>query len=534
MKKILAIILTVILFSGCEIKFFEEVSKEGEATEEKMDEQKDVSEDTKNEDEKTEVANPASVNCSDKGGELEMRKNLDGNEYGVCVFEDNRQCEEWALFYGNCPEGGVKITGYENEGQIECAVKGGEVDMENSMCTLPDDTKLVIKKDGIDYDTKESEKAEMSDEIKSVVEKIEKSSKDLTFDKREGEFAWRTADDESEIVEGIVLKTEAESELFDFNLYSNIMKEAGYEIDIYNAADGGGTSLEGYKKGDTVCTVLISNDTSFDEKTEEIISSEITDIEISCGDLKETKDVDDEEKDTEEFTFNSNLRHKDGFGQEIYYLTDDDFGDYMTIAKKDSLLNQAEIDAAQGGLGVRWTTVEEYKQEFEKAFAELEMMVRSSNPIEVRGETAAKGFTPFQLNKGSFWIADIKELEVDVLGADYARAFLTTHGQDIDDIFYVDVFILAGDKAVLISGKTSNQTKNGNDAIEEYYSDILDAEYEKLGCNNHSWQCVIEKDPDFETIPFIEDYYKKVANDEVIVQNAKDKLEELLKNFGIN
>jgi putative hemolysin len=74
----------------------------------------------------TALANPASTNCADKGGTLEMRKNKNG-EYGVCLFEDNRQCEEWALFRGQCPVGGVKITGYDNEAEAYCAITGGEV-----------------------------------------------------------------------------------------------------------------------------------------------------------------------------------------------------------------------------------------------------------------------------------------------------------------------------------------------------------------------------------------------------------------------
>jgi putative hemolysin len=73
------------------------------------------------------LANPASVNCINKGGKLEMRNNKNG-QYGVCLFEDNRQCEEWALLRGNCPEGGLKITGYENDAQIYCAITGGQVE----------------------------------------------------------------------------------------------------------------------------------------------------------------------------------------------------------------------------------------------------------------------------------------------------------------------------------------------------------------------------------------------------------------------
>lgn len=43
------------------------------------------------------VANPASVNCIEKGGELELR---DGG--GFCIFEDGSECEEWAFFRGEC------------------------------------------------------------------------------------------------------------------------------------------------------------------------------------------------------------------------------------------------------------------------------------------------------------------------------------------------------------------------------------------------------------------------------------------------
>jgi len=44
------------------------------------------------------MANPASVHCRSEGGRLDIRRNAEGGEYGVCVFDDGRQCEEWALF----------------------------------------------------------------------------------------------------------------------------------------------------------------------------------------------------------------------------------------------------------------------------------------------------------------------------------------------------------------------------------------------------------------------------------------------------
>lgn len=50
----------------------------------------------------TQISNPASVNCVQKGGELEIRLNEEGGQYGVCVFLDGSECEEWALFLGEC------------------------------------------------------------------------------------------------------------------------------------------------------------------------------------------------------------------------------------------------------------------------------------------------------------------------------------------------------------------------------------------------------------------------------------------------
>ncbi len=72
------------------------------------------------------IANPASENCVKQGGTLTIQKRGDGGEYGVCTFEDNRQCEEWALLRGECPVGGLKITGYVTPAAQYCAITGGE------------------------------------------------------------------------------------------------------------------------------------------------------------------------------------------------------------------------------------------------------------------------------------------------------------------------------------------------------------------------------------------------------------------------
>lgn len=88
------------------------------------------------------LPNPASTYCEKQGGRIEMRNNKNG-QYGICLFEDNRQCEEWTLFRGECPIGGLKITGYENEAEIYCAITGGQVEglgTETPMCKRIDGT----------------------------------------------------------------------------------------------------------------------------------------------------------------------------------------------------------------------------------------------------------------------------------------------------------------------------------------------------------------------------------------------------------
>lgn len=85
------------------------------------------------------LANPASVNCADKGGRSMVQKNSNGGEYGLCYFDDNRACEEWAMMRGTCPVGGVKTTGYDTDAQKYCAWVGGRtVAMANAVCTFAD------------------------------------------------------------------------------------------------------------------------------------------------------------------------------------------------------------------------------------------------------------------------------------------------------------------------------------------------------------------------------------------------------------
>lgn len=96
------------------------------------------------------LANPASTYCIKMGGTLSIQKRGDGGEYGVCLFADNRECEEWALFRGACPVGGLKITGYTTPAQVYCVIQGGkttavQVSQEASTpCVFPNGTECSL------------------------------------------------------------------------------------------------------------------------------------------------------------------------------------------------------------------------------------------------------------------------------------------------------------------------------------------------------------------------------------------------------
>lgn len=48
------------------------------------------------------AANPASVYCTEHGNTLEIRTAEDGSQFGVCIFVDKTECDEWAYFRGEC------------------------------------------------------------------------------------------------------------------------------------------------------------------------------------------------------------------------------------------------------------------------------------------------------------------------------------------------------------------------------------------------------------------------------------------------
>jgi len=59
----------------------------------------------------TNIANPASVYCEERGGRLELQYDAAGGVAGVCFFPDGSSCDEWAYFRGQCgPAAPISLT----------------------------------------------------------------------------------------------------------------------------------------------------------------------------------------------------------------------------------------------------------------------------------------------------------------------------------------------------------------------------------------------------------------------------------------
>lgn len=51
-----------------------------------------------------EIPNPASEHCASKGGKVEIEKNDNGDQVGMCHLPDGSIVEEWELFRRDNPQ----------------------------------------------------------------------------------------------------------------------------------------------------------------------------------------------------------------------------------------------------------------------------------------------------------------------------------------------------------------------------------------------------------------------------------------------
>lgn len=92
------------------------------------------------------LANPASVFCADNGGALEIRNEANG-QVGYCIFADGSECEEWAYMRGECSPGQqAPNANMSNPASDNCIAHGGTLEIrqdtsgEYGMCVFADNT----------------------------------------------------------------------------------------------------------------------------------------------------------------------------------------------------------------------------------------------------------------------------------------------------------------------------------------------------------------------------------------------------------
>jgi putative hemolysin len=51
------------------------------------------------------MPNPAAVYCEEQGNTVAIRTDEKGGQYGVCIFPDGSECDEWAYYRGECSPG---------------------------------------------------------------------------------------------------------------------------------------------------------------------------------------------------------------------------------------------------------------------------------------------------------------------------------------------------------------------------------------------------------------------------------------------
>ena len=98
------------------------------------------------------IANPASAYCEEQGFKVDIRTAQDGSQYGVCMFEDDSECEEWAYYHDECKPGDMEVAqapiatpaGIANPASNYCAEKGGISEIRTAqdgsqygVCTFP-------------------------------------------------------------------------------------------------------------------------------------------------------------------------------------------------------------------------------------------------------------------------------------------------------------------------------------------------------------------------------------------------------------
>jgi len=152
---LLILMICLILLSGCNI----------------------FNQDQNNEDEILDLPNPASVYCEEQGYKLEMRTDENGT-YGVCIFPDGSECEEWSYFRGECQPGESSAEAKPEAVDLEVVAWYGKV--ISAPEGIPAESKLILYPEGTGEVYVTGETGEVENEILSIRD-VEPPGRDAHF-----------------------------------------------------------------------------------------------------------------------------------------------------------------------------------------------------------------------------------------------------------------------------------------------------------------------------------------------------------------
>jgi len=130
MKKLLVLVICLMFLASCSL--FTGQSETVPSTED---------------DAQADMPNPASVYCEENGGILEIRKDEAANEYGICLFPDGSECDEWTFYRGECSPGDSlsDSANMPNPASVYCEEQGYTIEIrtaqdgsQSGVCIFPD------------------------------------------------------------------------------------------------------------------------------------------------------------------------------------------------------------------------------------------------------------------------------------------------------------------------------------------------------------------------------------------------------------
>ncbi len=92
------------------------------------------------------MANPAAVFCQQRNNTYQIRTNIDGSQFGVCILSDGTVCDEWAYYQGVCPSPST-MPGMANPAAVFCQQRNNTYQIKTNpngsqygVCILSDGT----------------------------------------------------------------------------------------------------------------------------------------------------------------------------------------------------------------------------------------------------------------------------------------------------------------------------------------------------------------------------------------------------------